>query len=121
MFLTTDDGNSSSKEVSNSSIENKEINVGEIRSMCSADELHAKFIQAASEITCKEELIKTSIKDEKVSLLKGLIVELTVDSSSKDTDIDNQPVKLADNATANSQGTTLHPPLSLTTKWHDTG
>eukprot|EP00957_Ditylum_brightwellii_P182424 13896818-Ditylum_brightwellii.AAC.1 len=50
MFVTIDDGNSSSKEVTNSSIENKKRNVVEIRSICIADKLHSKFIQAASKI-----------------------------------------------------------------------
>eukprot|EP00957_Ditylum_brightwellii_P146271 11137525-Ditylum_brightwellii.AAC.1 len=65
MFLTIYDGNSSSKEVSNIRIENKNRNVGEIRSICSADSLHAKFIQATSKIMHKEEISKTSIKNER--------------------------------------------------------
>eukprot|EP00957_Ditylum_brightwellii_P052428 3976540-Ditylum_brightwellii.AAC.1 len=42
-------------------LKKKKTNADEIRSTCSADGLYAKFIQALSEITYKEEIIKPSI------------------------------------------------------------
>eukprot|EP00957_Ditylum_brightwellii_P153424 11677007-Ditylum_brightwellii.AAC.1 len=61
----------------------------------------------------KEEISKTSIKDEKKLLLKGLISGSTVNSSSNKADIDNQQIKFANNTTAIAQGTISQSPLSL--------
>eukprot|EP00957_Ditylum_brightwellii_P021525 1622627-Ditylum_brightwellii.AAC.1 len=116
ILLTIDDNDSSSKEVSNSSIQRKKINAGGIRSICSDDDLHAKFIQAASEITYEGEEMKPSIKHEKELLLKGFIAVLTANSSLRVTNIDNQQIKLADNATTNYQGTMLQSPSPLGNK-----